>query len=168
MPYDTAGVYTIALKVIDNEGAFNISTTTVTLSQVNLPPVADAGGPYEGEINETITFDGSGSRDIDGTIASFLWDVDGDGKFDLSGEYISVKYTQAGNYTVTLKVTDDYGSSSTDTTYAYISGVSPPEPQPPTPDDEDSGRTTFMISAMIIGALIIGIGTVIVQKKRVR
>jgi len=149
MPFNTAGTYVITLRVEDDKGAFDIDTTTVTLTQANLPPVADAGG----------------SRDSDGTIASFLWDVDGDGKFDLSGEYISVKYTQAGNYTVTLKVTDDYGSSSTDTTYAYISGVSPPEPQPPTPEDEDSNRTTFMISAMIIGALIIGVGMVVMKKK---
>ena len=36
----------------------------------NLPPVADANGPYSGTVGVSVSFDGTGSSDPDGTIAS--------------------------------------------------------------------------------------------------
>jgi PKD repeat protein len=56
------------------------------------------------------TFDGGGSADRDGTIASYAWGF-GDGTTG-SGKTTSHDYPKAGSYTLTLTVTDDAGDSA--------------------------------------------------------
>ena len=48
----------------------------------SLPPVADAGGPYSGTPDGTITLDASGSNDPDGESLSYRWDLNNDGTWD--------------------------------------------------------------------------------------
>ena len=84
---------------------------------LNNPPTAEAKGPYIIHINQTITFDGSNSSDLEGEI-TFLWDF-GDGT-NGSGEYTNHIYTSAGTYPITLVVTDDLGVTSSDTTFAHV------------------------------------------------
>jgi len=109
--------------------ASSACTTTVDWLKIdydtiqNEHPIADAGGPYNANIGETITFDGSGSYDPDGNIASYSWNF-GDGTHG-SGVSPSHAYTADGVYTVSLTVTDDDGQSC-DTpsfTNAYISSI---------------------------------------------
>ena len=68
------GTFSARLIVADNVGA--IATTVQTLSVVNAPPVATFTVACNGP---TCTFDGSGSSDPDGTIASYAWHL-GDGQ----------------------------------------------------------------------------------------
>jgi len=84
---------------------------------LNNPPTAEAKGPYIIYIDQTITFDGSDSNDIDGEII-YLWDF-GDGTKE-SGEFTNHTYTCAGTYTVTLVVTDELGATDSDATFAHI------------------------------------------------
>ncbi|MCK5459070.1 MAG: PKD domain-containing protein, partial [Thermoplasmatales archaeon] len=84
---------------------------------LNNPPTAYSKGPYIVYVNQKITFDGSGSNDIEGKI-THLWTF-GDGT-NGSGEYINHIYTSAGTYTVTLVVTDEFGATDSDTTFAHI------------------------------------------------
>lgn len=84
---------------------------------LNNPPVANASGPYIDYVNQTITFDGSNSYDMDGSI-SYSWNF-GDGE-NGTGEYINHTYDLAGTYTITLTVTDDYNVTDIDTTLAHI------------------------------------------------
>lgn len=79
---------------------------------VNNPPVAEAGGPYSGTAGTAVTFDGSDSSDPDGSIVSYEWDF-GDGSTS-SGATLEHKYSIAGTYTVTLKVTDNNNAVGTD------------------------------------------------------
>jgi hypothetical protein len=88
-------------------------------SDVNLPPVANCNGPYEGITDEAIIFDGSGSIDPDGTIVLYEWDF-GDSKTGV-GVNANHTYTVADTYTVVLTVTDDGGLTDDDTTVATIS-----------------------------------------------
>ena len=74
----------------------------------NKPPVADPDGPYAGSPGQAVQFDGTGSSDPDGTIVAYDWDF-GDGN-TATGATPSHTYAAAGNYTVTLTVTDDGGA----------------------------------------------------------
>ena len=77
---------------------------------------ADANGPYYGQINESIQFQGSaegGYRPY-----SYHWDF-GDGNASDDEDPIHI-YTDAGNYTVTFTLTDNTSNSSSDTTFAWI------------------------------------------------
>ena len=103
-------------------------------------PVADAGGPYTGTRNGTITLDATRSADPDGTIAAFGWDLDGDGLFDdASGEMPTATLPIAFDGLIGLRVVDDIGqaafgyarvSSSADGTGPRITSVIPQERQP--------------------------------------
>jgi len=96
-------------------------------SWINIPPFADAGGPYYGIINSWITFDASGSIDVDGTIVDYEWDF---GEiYGHTGRGMSVphQYASTGNYTVTLTVTDNEGTKTVTTTSVNISENNPPQ-----------------------------------------
>ncbi len=116
------GIHTISFHVMDNNGEWS-DADTVTLvissssSSGNNPPIADPGGSYKGQVNKTITFDGSRSTD-NGTIVLYHWDF-GDGS-SITGVSPSHIYLTTGNYTVNLTVTDNDGYTSTHSTYASI------------------------------------------------
>ena len=91
----------------------------------NVPPTADANGPYNGTVGTPVSFDGTGSNDPDGTIVSYEWDF-GDGGTG-TGATPTYTYAAAGNYTVSLTVTDDGGATDTATSTANIgAGNAPP------------------------------------------
>jgi PKD repeat protein len=120
--YATGGTFAVTLAVTDDDSA---SSTCETTADINSPPVCDADGPYNGTVNVAVQFDGTGSSDPDGTIASYAWDF-GDGGTG-TGASPTHTYATAGNFTVTLIVTDNEGASSTCTTTANITET-PNEP----------------------------------------
>lgn len=136
---DTPGTYTVRVHVAVGSWSSASKETdyqdiVVTVAEAaNQPPVADANGPYSGEMGQPISFDGTGSYDSDGTIVSYEWDF-GDGSTG-TGPTPTYTYSTAGTYTVTLTVTDDDGATGTDTTTAMIS-----EPAPPTAGPADLVR----------------------------
>ena len=82
------------------------------------PPIANAGGPYFGRINESISFDGSRSHDAEGSIISWKWDF-GDGSISHE-QNPKHAYNERGLYTVTLTVIDESGRQSVDKTAVFI------------------------------------------------
>ena len=115
------------IKTITEAGDYDFGTwSTDTYFQeppVNEPPVADPNGPYTGTEGVSITFDGSGSYDTDGSIVSYDWDF-GDGN-TATGVSPAHAYAQDGTYTVTLTVTDDDGATDTKTTTATVADTEP-------------------------------------------
>jgi len=89
--------------------------------EYDIPPVADADGPYQGTTGVPIQFDGTGSSDVDGTITTYQWDF-GDGQAG-SGAAPTHAYTTAGDYTVTLTVTDNNGLTDDDQTTVTVANA---------------------------------------------
>ena len=75
----------------------------------NVPPTALAA--WTGCVLNVCDFDGTGSTDSDGNIVSYAWNF-GDGGTSAESAP-SHTYAHGGDYTVTLTVTDDRGSSRT-------------------------------------------------------
>jgi hypothetical protein len=107
----TGGAHTLTLTVTDNGGATTSDSMTVT---VQAPPTANAGADQSITAG-TVTFDGSGSSDSDGSIASYDWSYNATTiATGVSGIYDASAFAP-GNYVVTLTVTDNDGFTDTDT-----------------------------------------------------
>ena len=131
------GIYNVILTVEDNLGATGTKSQEIEI--FNIPPVADANGPYEGSPEEPILLDGSGSSDIDGTIDSYDWDLDNDGQYDdITGVNPTPSWSTSGLHYISLRVTDDDGATDTNDTTVYINA--PPELDNITPGDGATGQ----------------------------
>lgn len=126
--YSKPGTYEIVLTVIDTNGTSDTAITTVTITSpddiTNQMPVANAGGPYSGNIGGIINFNGSYSSDPDGNITNYTWDFgDGNTGYGISATH---SYSKAGTYIVNLTVTDD--QSDTDKTSTSVTIKTPSTP----------------------------------------
>jgi PKD repeat protein len=124
--YAKAGEYTVTLTVTDDKGDTATATVKVTVTEVeNKPPGAVIAGDKEltAKAGETIEFDGSGSKDEDGTIALYNWDF-GDGISDTKAKTSHV-YEKGGEFVVTLIVTDDKGATGTATVKVTVKKLEP-------------------------------------------
>lgn len=92
-----------------------------TIPGKNTPPTADAGGPYSSQINNPVTFDGTGSYDLEGGL-TYLWEF-GDGETSTQSNPSHV-YTAEGIYNVILTVMDNEGLTDVDPTTVTISSQS--------------------------------------------
>src|SRR5262249_3845779 len=104
-------------------------------------PSAEAGGPYTVTEGESLLLDGSRSTDSNQPAASlrYEWDLDGDGIFGETGTaahrgnetgprpiFSAAGLAGSGNFTVTLRVTDNAGLRSTASALIHVTGVTPP------------------------------------------
>ena len=82
---------------------------------INAPPVAAlAADPLNADIDEEVSFSGSGSRDPDGTVTEWKFSFgDGNDSGWLPVDYTDHRYSAAGNYTASLIVKDNGGKEST-------------------------------------------------------
>ena len=112
----------------------------------NQPPTAVLQAvPTSGPIPLTVQFDGSGSFDPEGTPLSYAWDLDGDGLYDdATGVTTSWAYTNPGNVTAGLRVTDADSLSGTDSEVISASNT-PPVPVISTP----TAGTTWQVGDLI-------------------
>ena len=118
--YSAAGTYTITGTVTDNLGATASKSAAIVVSSgINQPPVAVISAtPTSAYAPATISVSAAGSSDPDGTIASSVISF-GDGT-SASGLTASHTFSAAGVYTLTAKVTDNLGASSTATTSVTV------------------------------------------------
>jgi len=113
--FSVDGNYVLRLNANDGAltGTATVSVTVNPAPVTNQPPTANAGQnrtvtiPY-GQTTVSVTLDGSGSRDSDGTITSYIWSGTPD-PADIVSPAISLG---EGAYTFTLTVTDNKDVSS--------------------------------------------------------
>ncbi|TNM61051.1 PKD domain-containing protein [Streptomyces sp. NP160] len=122
--YAAAGTYQVKLVVTDDKGATGSVTRDVEVTRpvpANQAPTAAFTSSADGL---KASLDASGSRDSDGTVASYAWDF-GD---QTSGTGVTTQHTYAaaGTYQVTLTVTDDKGATGAVTTPVTVSATTPP------------------------------------------
>ncbi|HEU4943669.1 MAG TPA: N,N-dimethylformamidase beta subunit family domain-containing protein, partial [Solirubrobacterales bacterium] len=114
--YATEGKINVSLRVTDNEGATGTAIRTITIAQNQPPEASFIIAPNPAATGEQVSFDASGSKDPDGTIAKYEWDLDGNGSFETSTGTIATAsraYVLTGDVSVGLRVTDNEGSATT-------------------------------------------------------
>jgi probable HAF family extracellular repeat protein len=114
---DVHGDYYANLIVRDSWGAAS-NTAQVKISFDNLAPVADAGMAQSTHVGDTVTLDGSGSRDPNNDVFTYQWSLTtmpAGSSATLSGAMtVSPSFTPdlPGTYAAQLVVTDDSGLAS--------------------------------------------------------
>jgi len=123
------GYYDIEVKITDSHDG---TTTRLDGNKFQIilegnPPIAHVGGPYSGNEGETIYFDASGSTDPNNDIDYYEWDFNGDGVFEEKTQNYWIEKTWSDDYqgTITLRVTDQTGLTSTDTAQININNLPP-------------------------------------------
>jgi hypothetical protein len=110
------GEYTVTVSSNNDSDSTNVTVKD------NAPDSSFTYTPSSPDTTDTVVFDGSASSDPDGSLRSYAWEF-GDGT-TATGENVSHSYANAGNYTVTLTVTDDSGLTDTDSETVSVSSQS--------------------------------------------
>ena len=125
--------YEVELTVTDD---FGLSDTEVVAVTVRRPTVAApkaalaSPGTYlspTSDLSVDVALNGGASTSGDGVPLEYSWDF-GDGQTENSGATSSLQhaYRYAGNYTVTLSVTDHYGRKASATQQVVVKRALPP------------------------------------------
>ena len=121
--YTEEGTYTVTLTVIDESSRIGVAKKEVEILYRNQAPVASLEATYGGvgqqvKVNSIAFFDGGASSDPDGDVLKFEWDFGDGAKSTLLRP--NHEYTNTGNYTVTLTVTDPSNESSSAKTWVLV------------------------------------------------
>ena len=116
--FEGAGQHTVTLTVTDDQGQISQTELIVAVDPPNAPPVARISvTPNPAPVGQDLEFSASASTD-DGEIIGCRWSF-GDGS-EGQGTSTSHRYPLAGDYVVTLSVTDADGAVSSATTTVSV------------------------------------------------
>ena len=118
------GPLSFKLVVTDNESATDTDTVGIIIVNTNTDPVASAGEDQSVGFSELVTLDGSGSSDLDGTIAFYQWS-------QISGTSVTLSTPSEAITTLTspteenilvfaLSITDELGGTDSDTVSVLV------------------------------------------------
>ncbi|MBI5575198.1 MAG: PKD domain-containing protein [Deltaproteobacteria bacterium] len=124
--YTQAGIYQVTFTATDPGGLYASEQITITVTNTNRQPTANAGGPYSGIVGQAIAFSGSGT-DPDGDPLTFSWSF-GDGGTG-SGAAAIHEYSAAGSYMSTLTVSDGQGGGNSSSATVTVNQEAPQPPQ---------------------------------------
>ncbi len=129
--YSLPGTYTASLTVTDNRGYSDTATVTINVLPPNedgAPQAFASASPQEGNSPLEVEFNGFG-KDLDGFIRKFEWDFTTDGTYDFTSTSTGATtntYNAVGEYTATLRVTDDSGKTDTDSVKVWVKEIGAP------------------------------------------
>jgi hypothetical protein len=126
---DVLGVYLFSLVVSDGKLSSATSLVTVTVSELNAPPVANAGVDQSVLVNAVVSLDGRDSSDANrDDVLTFTWSLvrpDGTSAV-LTGVRPTFTAAMTGTYTASLTVRDAVSSSEPDAVRVVVSAVNAP------------------------------------------
>jgi PKD repeat protein len=144
--YATAGNFRVTLVVSDGQVDSDpaVSSAAITAPPMNVAPIADPGGPYDGQPGQPVPLDGSASSDPNDDTLTYSWDF-GDGSFG-SGASPTHTFDAEGTYTIMLTVNDGQAESAPAATSATI--ATPPANRAPAADAGGpyTGETGLLVS----------------------
>ncbi len=111
--FDSIGTHVVKFRVKDDDGFLGHYALEIIVGESSeTSPVAFAkAGKYVVGINEPVNLSAEGSYDPDGgELVQYSWDLENDGRFDLTGFEVIAQYPTYGVYTVRLQVLDDEGN----------------------------------------------------------
>ncbi len=126
----SGGAHRVKVEYYERGGTAQIAVNWSRKQEpANQPPQAVPGGPYIADEGSSITLDGSGSKDPDGSIVKYEWDFNYDGKAFIVGavgEKASTRYADGpATFTIALRVTDDKGANQIATAQVKVENVAP-------------------------------------------
>jgi PKD repeat protein len=143
--FTNPGSYTIRLTVTGANNLSDFTTQTLSVFEPIRPPNADfTANPPEGPAPLDVTFNNLSS----GTNITYLWNF-GDGNTSTeSGATLIHRYQNAGDYSVTLTVTNAQGQSDTHQLTVRVLAVAPPTSTPaPATSTAEIPTATFTVEA---------------------
>jgi PKD repeat protein len=130
--YSSPGTYAVTLTIIDGFNRAASSVQSITVGAGAGPTAAFVFSPAAPAPGQTVFFNAAGSRAAPGsTIAGYRWDF-GDGVIVDGGVTINHAFAAAGEYRVTLVVTDSAGRSNSVTVNVPV--ADPDDPNGPSPN----------------------------------
>ena len=136
--YTEKGEYNVVLKVTDNLGESD--TDVITINVLNREPDASfTYSPSEPTVQDAISFVDT-SEDEDGTIDSWSWDF-GDGAISTS-QSPTHQFTDKGDFTVWLTVTDNDGATDSTTEILTVYNLKPTANFSYSPTTPTAGKDT--------------------------
>lgn len=100
---------------------------SVLVTIANLPPFADINASSTNvAIGQTVNFTAGSSVDLDGSIAKYEWDLDGNGSFNIDSgtdPTASGKYNRAGHFAANIRVTDNEGEQTNSSLGITVRGL---------------------------------------------
>lgn len=117
---DTAPFY-VRVKKYKNFSEYSLAGGMGTPPQAELTAV-----PTSGDTPLVVNFDASGSSDLDGALAKFEWDFDGDGVYDQdTGAVATTQHTYSvdGVFSASVQVTDSTGFRATASVTITAGGI---------------------------------------------
>jgi hypothetical protein len=138
-----AGTYVFRLTVTDDKGATATDDVNVIVNNANVPsnqpPTASAGTDVSIVLpTNSVTLNGSGSKDTNGYIAKYAWSkVSGPSQFMISSPGSAITIINnliAGTYVFRLTVTDNSGATANDDITIVVNNTASPGNQSPVSD----------------------------------
>ncbi len=143
---DPGGLWSLVVNATDSPTPPNAGSASTAVTLQDRPPIASfTSTPSSAPTGTSITFDGTASYDLDGTVVSYSWAF-GDGATG-TGSVVTHSYSPAKSYTVTLTVTDNGGVTGSTTSQVTITDRPPLVSFTPSPTTANTGQSiTLSIS----------------------
>ena len=130
----TESLLVFELSVVDNEGASDVDSVSITVTPLpNIPPVANAGADQTVNVGDNVILSGVASNDPDGTIVSYQWTLNSEDLFPVlingntaTASFIAPQTQYGGSAHYSLTVTDNDGATDFDEVVIIVNGNDQP------------------------------------------